>query len=102
MGIFAWCFAFYYVFFFASWSIKPKLTIVWSWRESYHKYGFLASSEELLAKSFNVVSKPYGYNDPALSDYASQSAETTNEKKPDIIYILNETFFDLKNVISDL
>lgn len=104
VGIFACCFAFYYVFFFASWSIKPKLTLVWSWRESYHQYGFLASSEELLAKSFNVVSKPYGYDEEALFEYTEKQDKTleTKERTPDIIYILNETFFDLKNVISDL
>lgn len=102
-GIFACCFAFYYVFFFASWSIKPKLTLVWSWRESYHQYGFLASSEELLAKSFNVVSQPYGYDEEALLSLEKTEDEKTgkNERTPDIIYILNETFFDLKNVISN-
>lgn len=102
VGIFAFCSAFYYVFFFAPWSVKPKITVVWSWWESYHKYGFLACSEELFAKSFNVVSESYGYNEQELSKLEGTGSSPENEKTPDVIFILNETFFDLKNVISNL
>ena len=93
-------FVFFYVVFFAKYSIKPKLTLVWSWEESYHEYGYLASSQEMLVKSFNVVRKPDNYDEVALKKIAdSHTGKTTEkERKPDIILVLNETFFDLENV----
>ncbi len=93
-------FVFFYVVFFAKYPIKPELTLVWSWEESYHQFGYLASSEELLVKSFNVVRKPENYNEKALFEYAEKNAvkKADNDKKPDIILILNETFYDLEKV----
>lgn len=96
-------FGFYYCVFFAENSLKPKLTLVWSWEESYHEYGYLASSEEMLVKSFNVVRKPDNYDEEALKEYAKESkpALAKDVKKPDIILILNETFYDL-SLVTDL
>lgn len=92
---------FLYVVFFASFSLKPKFTLVWSWEESYHKYGYLALSEEMLVKSFNTVKMPYGYDEEGLRNYAEKNAaaKKENERKPDIILIMNETYFDLSNVL---
>ena len=93
-------FVFFYVVFFAEHSVKPKLTLVWSWEESYHEYGYLASSQEMLAKSFNIVRKPDNYDEEALMAYAEKQADVPqkSERKPDIILVLNETFYDLEKV----
>lgn len=96
-------FVFFYVSFFAKYSIKPKLTLVWSWEESYHRYGYLASSQELFMKSFNVARKPDNYDEEALKKYVDKTPvkPAEEERKPDIILILNETFYDL-NLVTDL
>lgn len=100
-------FMFLYIVFFASFSIKPKLTLVWSWEETYRKYGFLSITEELFVKSFNVVRKPENYDEDAIKKISKEQkpsvdARNKNARKPDIILIMNETWFDLRNVVDGL
>lgn len=92
-----------YLVFFAGFSLKPKHTLVWSWEETYKKYGFLCVSEEMWESSLNLVKKPYGYDEEALKSAFSEnddkeSGKAKKERTPDIILIMNETFFDLSNV----
>ena len=98
-------FLLFYSVFFAENSLKPKLTLVWSWEESYHNYGYLASSMEMLVKSFNALREPENYDENALKEYAEKAAEENDADKkvktPDIIFILNETFYDL-NLVTEL
>ena len=47
------------------------------------------------------IMQPEGYNEEVISDYADYAEEAVSDVKPDIILILNETFYDL-NLLTDL
>ncbi len=94
-------------------SIKPETTMGWSWKAGVSEYGFLVCSLEDL---HNHISEPYrmpeGYSVEALSErYGDRSVDANDDSDkdsdgsaagagvatvyPDIIVILNETFYDL-------
>lgn len=80
--------------------IKPRNTFVWSWEDSYYKYGFVASSVEVFQNSINMVTKPDGYDEAELQRMADKKPESkVDERTPDIIFILNETFYDLRDLV---
>lgn len=81
--------------------IKPQRTMGWIWTEPYHKYGYMACTVESISSTFNSVTKPVGYSDKAVKNVHIENAEETENSTPDIILILNETFYDL-NQITDL
>lgn len=76
--------------------LKPNNTMGWSWKEGVKNYGFLVCSIEDIC---NTISDPYktpdGYSPEALSG-ADKGKEAAASVCPDIIVILNETFFDLE------
>lgn len=79
--------------------LKPRDTFVWSWEDSYYTYGFAASSIEIMQKSVRLVEKPDGYSDDAVRTLAETTEKKqTKEQTPDIILILNETFYDLRDI----
>lgn len=77
--------------------MKPTKTIAWLWNEAYNTYGYLACSIETFCQLFNTVTMPDGYSEEAVASIeintSSQDAAT-----PDIVLILNETFYDLRQV----
>lgn len=94
------CFGvFFNAVYFAENSIKPKTTFVWSWEDSYYKYGYVASSIEVFQTSMEMVTKPDNYSEDTLADRTNSKTPKTGERKPDIIFILNETFFDMRDII---
>ena len=91
---------FMYGVYFAPKPLKPRTTFVWSWEDSYYKYGYIASSIEVLQNSFNMVNMPEGYNHETLEERVMDKIPTdTVRNKPDVIFILNETFYDLRDLI---
>lgn len=86
--------------YFSKWSIKPQKTIVWSWGEAYYQYGYVACSVETVANYFNSIHKPEGYTDSYISEIEIKN-EYRNSKAPDIILIINESFYDL-SLIADI
>ncbi len=81
-------------------SIKPRNTFVWSWQDSYHTYGYAASSIEVLQNSINMVNMPENYSADSLKDTEQMRKVIPTEKNtPDIILILNETFYDLRDIL---
>ena len=78
--------------------IKPANTITWIWSEPYHKYGFAACTVESFYQSLNPVTKPEGYSDNAVQMVSIPAAEDQNAT-PDVILILNETFYDLHQAV---
>ncbi|MCR5721032.1 MAG: sulfatase-like hydrolase/transferase [Lachnospiraceae bacterium] len=76
--------------------LKPYNTMGWSWKDGIRDYGFLVCSIENIC---NTISDPYkipdGYSQEALSG-ADKGKDATSSVCPDIIVILNETFFDLE------
>lgn len=80
--------------------IKPRTTFVWSWEKSYHTYGYAASSIEVFQNSLNMVAKPEGYSEDILeSKVLSKISLPVHNNTPDIIMILNETFYDLRDLV---
>ncbi len=78
--------------------IKPKDTFVWSWEDSYYTYGYAASSVEVLQKSVRMIDKPEGYSADAAAQTAAEVKPQTAAVTPDVILVLNETFFDLRDI----
>ena len=75
-------------------SVKPAHVIIWNWTTAYPYYGYVPCTVDTLQTCFNLVVKPEGYSEKALAeiDMPEQMAQTA---APDIIVILNETFYDL-------
>ena len=92
--------AFFYTGYFSDYAIKPKQTLGWSWQESYHQYGYLASTIELFCNSLNPIEMPEQYEETSLNSISSET-EITNQNYPDIILILNESYYDL-NLVMDI
>lgn len=90
---------FLYSVYFAENPIKPKDTFVWSWEDSYYKYGYAASSIEVFQKSINMVNKPENYSEERLVEIAKETDTKEGSRTPDIIFILNETFYDMRDLI---
>ncbi len=98
--LFAFGAVFVYQVYLAENPIKPRNTFVWSWEDSYYKYGFVASSVEVFQNSINMVTKADGYDEAKLKSIADE--HKANDKKtrtPDIIFILNETFYDMRDLV---
>lgn len=91
-----------YFGYFSKNPVKPPNVLEINWMEAYHKYGFTSCSVEILCKSVMPLKKVQGYDLTAIEGIVNQySASPKRPEKPDIILILNETFYDL-NLITDL
>ncbi len=90
---------FLYSVYFAENPIKPKDTFVWSWEDSYYKYGYAASSIEVFQKSVNMVDRPENYSEERLMEIAKKADDKEETRTPDVIFILNETFYDMRDLI---
>lgn len=94
------CILFMNLVYFAENPIKPRNTFVWSWEDSYYKYGYAASSIEVFQNSVNMIDRPEGYSEKELLKTVSGiKARETGEKTPDVILILNETFYDMRDLL---
>ncbi|MBP3701068.1 MAG: LTA synthase family protein [Lachnospiraceae bacterium] len=93
---------FFYICFFAEHSLKPKNTFGWSWEMAYHEYGFLAESLEIMEASWTTVSKPDDYSAARRQEILSaiETEEPVAEALPNIIFILNESWYDLETIVS--
>lgn len=90
----------YYGYFSIS-PIKPKKTIDWTWKNSYQKYGYVACSIETITQYFNKVTIPTGYNEAIINSIEIVNDNNSANNRPDIILILNESFYDL-DLITDI
>ncbi len=85
--------------YFGEYSIKPRNTFVWSWEDSYHTYGYAASSIEVLQNSINMVDMPKDYSTEKVLAFSEKTPSTEGSRLPDVILILNETFYDLRDLL---
>ena len=93
-----------YIFFgyFSPNPVKPPNVLSLSWTEGYHEYGFIPCSIEILCKSVKPLKKVPGYDSAVVKKIADYYSEPLKKsEKPDIILILNETFYDL-NLVTNL
>ncbi len=82
-------------------ALKPRQTIGWLWREAYTQYGYLPCTAESLLTLFHTVTEPEGYDAAAMEAMDIPEATSAGTHTPDIILILNESFYDL-SLITDL
>lgn len=78
--------------------VKPVKTLTWTWTEPYLQYGYVPCTVESLMQSISIVNRPDGYSPEAVEDIAIPSEYSGTDATPDIILILNESFFDLRQV----
>lgn len=91
-----------YFGYFSQNPIKPENVLSLSWTEGYYNYGYIPCSIEVLCKSIVPVKKPKEYDSTVIEEIVAQYAEEKGvSKKPDIVLILNESFYDL-NLLTDL
>ncbi len=84
--------------------IKERYTTFWTWEEPVQKYGYVAYAIENIDCSMNQIKIPEGYSQEYLNAIAikkSDQATLSKASKPNVIFILNETFFDL-NVYTEV
>ncbi len=94
------CGIFLHSVYFSDNPIKPRNTFVWSWEDSYYRYGYAASSIEVFQNSLNMINMPDGYYPEELdSAKESRTVQKTSGNTPDIIFILNETFYDMRDLV---
>lgn len=66
-----------------------------NWVRAYQRYSYIACALQNAWKVFNKIKMPYGYTDDCLAGLEIVQKTEPVEDPPDIILILNETFFDL-------
>ena len=92
--------AFIYITYLSPKPLKPTATFMWSWEESYHTYGYAATSIEVFQTSLNMVMEPDNYSEEALKEEVTAKIKPVKrQNKPDIIFILNETFYDMRDLV---
>lgn len=101
-GVFLAVLVYIYFGYFSQNPVKPPNVLSLSWIEGYHEYGFIPCSIEILCKSIKPLKKVQEYDPSVVKEIADQFSEPPKKvEKPDIILILNETFYDL-NLITNL
>lgn len=89
--------------FFGPHPIKPAITRSWDWKPAITTYGSLSCLLENALCVNDIVLFPDGYSDEAAQRVAEKYADETErpQVQPDVIFILNETYYDV-SVLTDL
>ena len=69
----------------------------WSWERKYFTDSFVVGTLENIKRTMQPMMKPIGYTEEALENCASLPA--SEEDYPDIIMILNETYYDAEHLM---
>ncbi|MBO4418454.1 MAG: LTA synthase family protein, partial [Oscillospiraceae bacterium] len=72
---------------------KPRDTIAWDWHEGVEGYGYASIIVEDVDRSIHYLRLPENYSPDHLDSVQPSSAQTPSAC-PDIILIVNETFYD--------
>ncbi len=78
--------------------VKPLRTIGWLWSQAYDQYGYPACTVESLYCTLRGVSAPDGYNQSAMDAMAIERTARDGSARPDVVLILNESFYDVRTV----
>ena len=78
----------------ATYDVDSKTS--WSWIEDYSAYGTVACVKDSFISMKNLKVKPEGYSKEKLSEISLNGPSESTKQQPDIILILNESFYDLK------
>lgn len=72
---------------------KPRDTVSWTWREGVQSYGYPSVIVEDVDRTIHYLRVPEGYSQDHLNAVQPVSAQAP-ANCPDIILIINETFYD--------
>lgn len=89
-------FAGVYVSYLAPASVVPHNLGNWRWKDTYYKYGYAISTADSLRMMFDYLQEPEGYSEEVLESIDISVQQQGNT--PDVILILNETFYDLGQI----
>ena len=80
--------------------IIPRNVVGWSWDSSVKQYGYTTCLTQCTLQSTVAIVQPESYNETALRNYIADYEVTEPEANntPDIIFILNESWYDLNQV----
>ena len=78
--------------------VKPQHAIKWLWTEAYSKYGYAACTMETLNQFFYAANMPDGYAEDGVNEIPLPAPIEGKENTPDVILILNETFYDINQI----
>lgn len=74
----------------------------WSWQELYARRGYVTGSiSYILTNLHSPIRKPEGYDEAVLPMEGGEKTGQMTGDKPDIVLILNETWYDLQH-LSDI
>ncbi len=81
--------------------VKPTSTITWQWKEAYTVYGVPLCLLEDTVNRVNPIIKPDNYDESTMQNLTSEykSDKQQLDQYPDIIFVLNETLFDLDTIV---
>jgi len=85
--------------YFAKTPVVAKDIVNWSWDESIMIAGYTPCLVQSTQQSLNSIQKPKSYDENSLKAFVDgyEKKEYDNET-PDIILVLNETFYDLNQI----
>lgn len=75
-------------------AVKPAHVLIWNWTTAYPYYGYIPCTVDTLQTCFNLIEKPEGYSEERLGEI-DMPAQVSQTATPDIVLILNESFYDL-------
>lgn len=80
--------------------VKAAKNIEYAWQDTFHEYGYVACSIDLIRQAVTVIQEPDGYSEERIMELAAslKQSDEGESRTPDVILILNETFFDLRQV----
>ena len=87
---------FLYVGLYSPASVKPALSMRWSWADGVEKYGYVCCVIEDLSRFRTLYNTPANYNVAKIQIAEEESEEFETDELPDLIMIVNETFCDLE------
>ena len=99
-GIFSTGLMFFLVYIFVFSPIPIVKSETWSWERKYYEDGYVIGTLENLKSAFHIAIKPDGYEDimselNAVGMDRSALLSSDSDSYPDIIMILNETYYDM-------
>lgn len=94
------CAGFIWFSYFGQNPMKPSSDTAWLWSASYYKYGY-APCTFVSFRDGQGANAPDGYSAKAVEEIAVEKPAETETQTPDVILILNETFYDL-GMLTDL
>lgn len=87
-----------FLIFFFSYMIPNQFmteSLGWRWVITYQKYGYMACTIKAACLSNNYPIKPDSYDEDRISNMKIERSSSFAKETPDIILVLNESFYDL-------